>query len=162
VRPDDALRLLSTSPPAHARVAIARALGADGAPLPVGREAARTLRDVAGVEAAEIVEGAGGRRALLAEIVDATPLRDAAGAIARWLACATPTPHWLLVLSRRDDAEIAVAVWRTEHGAPRVSALVADPRRIHASDAETLCALAAAVDADGAATHERWCALLGR
>jgi len=159
----DAARLLSAARSAAALPALVRPLGFAGPPAPVERGAAATL-ERCGVRNARVIDGPGALRALVGEGTSAEALRETVAAVARHLAAASPGPRWLVALSRRDGHEVALAVWREERGTRgardlRVAALVADPRRVRPSDAEALCALAAA-ETSGA--HTRWLDLLGR
>jgi hypothetical protein len=84
------------------------------------------------------------------------------------VAAAAPAPLWLVVLASADARDVAIAAWTVRHGAPRLAALVADPTHVVESDAETVCALAAAGASAGdavggdALAHARWIEVLGR
>ena len=58
--------------------------------------------------------------------------------------------------------EVAIAAWSPGRSGPRVSALLVDRTHVVDSDAETLCALAAAMESVDVLTHARWVAVLGR
>jgi hypothetical protein len=168
VRNADAVRLLTAARSPAALLPLARALGFDGPVDPLGRDAAAALDRACGVSGARVVAGSGARRALLAVAPAAPPdesaLRDRASAVARHLAREAPSLEWLAIVGGADGAGLALAVPAAERGGGvRVGALVCDPRRVRPSDAETLCALAAAARADGAPrAHARWLDLLGR
>ncbi|AHG91911.1 hypothetical protein J421_4374 [Gemmatirosa kalamazoonensis] len=152
----DAARLLAAAHDAGALVALVQALGFADAPIAVGRDAAASLARY-GVRGARVLEGRGPPRALLGEATDARPVRETLAAVARHLAAVAPAQRWLVALAREDGSEVALAVCRVERSerVPRIAALVADPRRVLTSDAETLCALATGAP-------DRWHELLGR
>jgi hypothetical protein len=162
VRNADAARLLADAQRGDALPAIARALGFRTNPLPLPAEARGALNGLA-IGTLRVVGGRGTLRAMLATTASADDVRETIRALARRLTAASPLPHWLLcVQGARDD--IGVAVWSVEHGTPRIAALVVDPRHVKESDAETLCALAAARDGGhpDALVHTRWLEILGR
>ncbi|MGH7670974.1 MAG: Eco57I restriction-modification methylase domain-containing protein, partial [Gemmatimonadaceae bacterium] len=74
------------------------------------------------------------------------------------------TPHvlWLIAFTDPRDATFALAAWSGERRSPRVQSLFVDRARVMDSDAETLCALAAAACHDDVLLHLRWTEVLGR
>ena len=122
--------------------------------------------------APRVARGPGVLRALLLELPAGSSLRDTASLIANRVSSRAPHLNWLLALTERDGHGVLLAAWcpraradsdhRSPSGAPRVVALAADRRHIVDSDAETLCALAAAAGGDDGVTHARWLDVLGR
>jgi hypothetical protein len=84
-------------------------------------------------------------------------MRIAAGLNAR-------TGHvlWLVIGCVESSGEVGVSCWQQTERGPRVVALVAQRKRIVASDAEAVCALAATSAGDDLLVHTRWNELLGR
>jgi hypothetical protein len=80
----------------------------------------------------------------------ATTLTARAGAVLWLLAGCSP------------NGDVGLACWPAGTRPPRVAALVAQRDHVVASDAESLCALAAAAGGDDLLVHTRWCELLGR
>jgi hypothetical protein len=68
----------------------------------------------------------------------------------------------MLIGSDIAGVEVGIGCWTADRRPPRVVALLARPRHIVASDAETLCALEAARTGEDLLVHTRWCELLGR
>ena len=89
-------------------------------------------------------------------------MREVVSQLARQLSARAPHLLWLAIVCRPVSAEVAIAAWTPGHSAPRVSALVVDRTNIVDSDAETVCALAAGLEAIDVLTHARWVAVLGR
>lgn len=114
------------------------------------------------LQEARILAAPGGRRALAVITAPQLQLRTVLGAIAQRLFREGAHHPWLVIAASADGASGGLATWQPADGRPRVSALVFDPRRVLASDAETLLALGAAADGDDHAVHERWCEILGR
>jgi hypothetical protein len=69
---------------------------------------------------------------------------------------------WLAIACRDATTEVAIAAWAPGRSGPRVSALLVDRTRVVDSDAETVCALSAAIESVDVLTHARWVAILGR
>ena len=123
-----------------------------------------------------VAAGAGALRALLVELPEGNAPRTAFAPLASRLASRTPHVLWVLAAVERGGTRLGLACFTTPSAgsgragarAPRVVALAADRRRIVASDAETLRALAAAASPAPAADgqdlllHARWVELLGR
>ena len=114
------------------------------------------------LESAAVCAGPGALRALLVRGRDATPPREHVSRIATRLASRTPQLLWLVVAEDASAAERVIATWSTERVPPRVVALSVERARIVDSDAETVCALAAAAGTSDLLTHARWLEILGR
>ena len=163
-----AAALLANASSLDALAPIAAAAGVPGHPRPLGRNARAALGVDDALAAARVAAGPGALRALLATARPDLPLRDAARLVAARLARRSPLLLWLVVLAH-PDGTLAVAAWTpSPDGPPRTAALLADPRHLLASDADTLAALAAAATLDPATpgadalVHARWVDALGR
>ena len=153
---------LASAHTAPGRLAIATALGFDSAALAVDAEAAQRLGLPAGIIDAQIVRGRGALRALLVSAPAEPSLRALIVRLAAALSARTSHVLWTVIGAAANGEEVGVACWTTGARGPRVVALVTHRSRIVASDAETLCALAAASDGDDLLVFTRWCDLLGR
>lgn len=111
---------------------------------------------------ARVARGPDTLRALLLEVNGTRPMREVITQLARRLSTRAPHVLWLAIACRGASAEVAIAAWTPGRSAPRVSALLVDRTHIVDSDAETLCALAAELEAIDVLTHARWVAVLGR
>ncbi len=113
-----------------------------------------------------VARGPGCLRALLMDFAPGTrcgPFRDVLPRLAARMARRTPHIAWLCIASSHDTGRpLALASWSADRIPPRVAALSLDRDDIVDSDAETLCALAAAAGPDDTLTHARWLAILGR
>ena len=89
-------------------------------------------------------------------------MREVIALVARRLSARAPHQLWLVITCRGATAEVAVAAWTPGKSGPRVSALLVDRARVVDADAETLCALSAAMESIDVLTHARWVAVLGR
>jgi hypothetical protein len=148
---------------------IASVCGCGGPPRPLDRSAREALGltvlgDGAPLADAWVARGPGALRALLLDIGAAPPsLHDALPRLAARMARRTPHLAWLCVAATRGDPrQLALVSWSPDRVPPRTVALVVDRDDIVDSDAETLCALAAAASSDDALTHARWLDVLGR
>lgn len=158
-----AARLLADAGDHRALAAIAAACGLDGDPAPLDADARHALGLPRALRRVHVVPGAGTLRALVVELAAGAPARELVARTAARLAARTPQLSWLLLATERHGHTLVLAAWRAvARGVPRVQALVVDRRRVVASDAETLAALAAAREAIDLLTHERWCEVLGR
>ncbi|HEX7977014.1 MAG TPA: N-6 DNA methylase [Gemmatimonadaceae bacterium] len=140
---------------------IAAELGIDGEPAHIDDANRRALGVPSAVCDAHVVRGPGAIRALIVESRESISLRSLFSQLAASLAARTGPVLWLLI-GATADGEVGLACWSAGARPPRVVALVARRDRIVASDAESLCALAAAAGDDDLAVHTRWCELLGR
>ena len=113
-----------------------------------------------------VARGPGNLRALLLDLEPAAisgPFRDALPRLAARVSRRTPHLAWLCIAaSRAAGRPLALASWSSDRMPPRVVALAVDRDEIVDSDAETLCALAAAAGPDDTLTHSRWLDVLGR
>jgi hypothetical protein len=113
--------------------------------------------------AARVATAPGSLRALTIELAPDANTRLCIAATARRLAAYAPQLLWLIVAVQRDRAPLTIATWRLVESAPRIFAMVTERGNVVDSDAETLCALAAAsVGASGVMLHMRWLDILGR
>ena len=111
---------------------------------------------------ARILAGAGARRALVIVAPPQVQLRTVITTLAQRVYRDGAHHHWLILAAVGDGGHGGIAVWRPDGGGVRTSALLFNPRRVLASDAETLLALHAAAAGEEAAVHARWCEILGR
>jgi hypothetical protein len=139
---------------------IAVALGLEPVALPLDESTRRALGLPAEVTDARIVRGPGALRALLVVAAD-VPLRTLFARLATTLSARASAVLWLLVGCSPND-DVGLACWATGTRPPRIAALVARRDHVVASDAESVCALAAAAGGDDLLVHTRWCELLGR
>jgi len=98
-------------------------------------------------------------------LIDSTelePLRQLLTSLAAPLGSRSAHVLWTVIASSTSGDEIGIACWQPGARGSRTVALVSQRARIVASDAESLCALAAATDVDDLAVYTRWCELLGR
>ena len=114
------------------------------------------------VAAAYVARGEAALRVLILEASGAIPTREIVRDCSSSLSRRVPHLLWLLVTIQQSSREIAISCWRSSARQVRVVALVAELDRIHESDAETVCALAAARSSSDILTHVRWMELLGR
>ncbi len=157
-----AAALLGAPPGMDALVAIAAVAGCDGASAPLAVEA----RDAFGFPAAftdvRVCAGPGSLRALLLRCDSSAAARETVMRVAARLASCTPQLRWLVVAEDERADERVIATWSPSRVPPRVAALSAQRRQLVDSDAETLCALAAAAGPDDLLIHARWLEILGR
>jgi hypothetical protein len=140
---------------------IAAELGITGEPLRLDDANRRALGVPSDVLDAHVARGPGAIRALIVESREAISLRSLFSQLAASIAARTGPVLWLLI-GATVEGEVGIACWSAGARPPRVVALVARRDRIVASDAESLCALAAAAGDDDLVVHTRWCELLGR
>jgi len=141
---------------------IAAVLGFGTPPLPLDERTRESLGVSQRVLDARIARGRGALRALLVELPKGSVVRTEIALLASRLASRSPHLLWLLIAFEREGDQCAVATWSIPRGAVRIAALVVDLCRILDSDAETLCALAAAPGGSDLLTHTRWQEILGR
>ena len=144
------------------RLAIATALGFDPVALPVDADTARRLGIPTEARGSQIVRGRGALRALLIDSPNEPSLRALLTRIAAALSARTSHVLWLVIGAAANGEEVGIACWTSTTRGPRVFALVSQRNRVVASDAETLCALAATAEGDDLLVFTRWCDLLGR
>jgi N-6 DNA Methylase len=165
-----AAALLAADDP-DALTRLAAACGCDGPPhplAPLDRDRLG-LAVIGGDPAAvgvRVARGPGCLRALLIDIGPAAgcaSFREMLPRVAARMARRTPHVGWLCIAASRDRGRpLALVSWSADRNPPRVAALALDRDDVVDSDAETLCALAAAAGPDDALTHARWLAVLGR
>jgi hypothetical protein len=165
-----AASLLATdSPDGLAR--LAAACGCDGPPHILGptdrdRLGLGILRDDVGSTTIRVARGPGCLRALLLDVATSNhcgPFRELLPRLAARMARRTPHIGWLCIAASESNGRpLAIASWSVDRTPPRVVALAVDRADIVDSDAETLCALAAATSPDDTLTHSRWLSILGR
>jgi hypothetical protein len=144
------------------RAAIAAALGFDATPLAIDRDSQQRLGLPDDVRDAEIVRGRGALRALLIAAPRGVSFRAFLTRLAAQLTTRTSHVLWLVIAASAEGDEVGIACWsRTKRG-PRVVTLLVSRAHIVASDAESLCALAASHEGDDLLVYTRWCDLLGR
>ncbi|HEX5073596.1 MAG TPA: DNA methyltransferase [Gemmatimonadaceae bacterium] len=142
--------------------AIATAVGCIGPPGPLDATARTTLGLPDDCQDAWVARGPGTLRALLLDIGGNRPMREVVTNLARRLTTRAPHLLWLAIACRKTTTEVAIAAWSPGQSGPRVSALVVDRTHVVDSDAETLCALSAALESVDLLTHTRWVTILGR
>jgi len=157
-----AAALLAAATDITALGAIAAAVGCHTPPAALDGAARSALGIPEECSAAHVARGPDTLRALLLDVNDGPPMREVITQLARRLSSRAPHLLWLVIACRDTSSEVAIAAWTPGRAAPRVSALVVDRTRVVDSDAETLCALAAGMEAVDVLTHARWVAVLGR
>ena len=154
---------LLASPPGLASLhAVAAVAGCSSAPSLLAADARDALGLPRGLEAVAVCAGPGALRALLVRGGNASPPRENVTHIASRLASRTPQLLWFVVAEDAAAEERVIASWSAERVPPRVVALSVERARIVDSDAETVCALAAAAGPSDLLTHARWLEILGR
>ncbi len=139
--------------------AIARELGF-AAPLPLDTKARTALGIDNDVLTASVARGPGALRALLLELPMQRDIHDLLSKVARAVARKTPQLLWLVLAA--DTEFVVVLCWSARPSGPRIVSLFSRRDRLFASDAETLCALAASLNESDLLTHARWIDVLGR
>ncbi|HEX2780366.1 MAG TPA: N-6 DNA methylase [Gemmatimonadaceae bacterium] len=157
-----AAALLAAAPGIDALRDIARIAGCDGDPAPLAPDARDALGLPESLLDARVCGGPGALRALLLRCPrDASP-RAVVAQTATRLAARTPQLLWLVAAEDDPAAERVIATWSVHRTPPRVAALSVTRDRLVDSDAEALCAIAAAAGPDDLLTHARWLEVLGR
>jgi hypothetical protein len=157
-----AAALLGAPPGQDALCGLARAVGFMSTPDPLAPDARDMLGLPPGLVDVRVARGRGTLRALLARSDGEVPLRERVARIASCLARRTPHLLWLVVADDDGRGERTLASWSPARLPPRTAALTVDRARIADSDAETLCALAAANEGSDLLSHARWLEVLGR
>ncbi len=109
-----------------------------------------------------ILQGQGGLRAILFDVKERGQLRLVVAQIAARVVSRAPHLLWILGALDIGGGEVGIAACDPGKSKARVAALVARPGHIVASDAETLCTLAAARAESDMLVHARWLEILGR
>ena len=132
-----------------------------GESLPVTREVRHQLGLDEGVTQVCVASGPGLLRVALIRAAPDASLRHAAARAAVRLGERSPHLLWIACVVHPHAKAFAISV-PPAPGSHRVSALVVDTRRVHASDAETVAAMSDARGSSDMLTHLRWRELLGR
>ena len=132
-----------------------------GESLPVTREVRHQLGLDEGVTQVRVASGPGLLRVALIRAAPDASLRHAAARAAVRLSERSPHLLWIACVVHPRTHAFAISVPPAQ-GSHRVSALVVDTRRVHASDAETVAAMSDARGSSDMLTHLRWRELLGR
>jgi len=143
-------------------LSLAAALGFDGAALLLDAETRANLGIPDTTGDVRLMRGRGALRALLVLAPIESSLRPLIAELAAALSRHTSHVLWTVIAASAGGAEAGIACWTAERRPPRLAALLVHPMEVVASDAETLCALEAASDAEDLLVHTRWCELLGR
>jgi hypothetical protein len=152
---------LAAPPGIDALAAIAALAGCNDLPATL----AQSARDALGLPPlldARVVPGPGALRALLLRCDPAATARETVLRVATRLASRTPQLRWLAIAEDEAASERIIATWSPASVPPRVAALSTSRAHLVDSDAETLCAIAAAAGPDDLLTHARWLEVLGR
>jgi hypothetical protein len=142
--------------------AIAAVVGCGGSASPLDPDSRAALGVPEDCTAAYVARGPGTLRALLLEVRGQRGLREVLLALAARLSARAPHQLWLAIACDRDAGRVALAAWTPRRSGLQVAALVVDRDSIVDSDAETLCALAAAIEPVDVLTHAKWVGILGR
>ncbi|MDQ3674581.1 MAG: N-6 DNA methylase, partial [Gemmatimonadota bacterium] len=152
--------LLAGARDVAALAAIAKELGFTAEPLPLDTGARSTLGIPAAVANASVSRGPGVLRALLLELDAECDTRAVLTAVAAGLARQTAQLLWMVLAT--GGGHVAILCWSTSRSQPRVASLICKRDKLFISDAETLCALAAASSDSELITYARWIDVLGR
>lgn len=153
---------LAAPPGVATLAAIAALAGCDGAAATLALPAREALGLPPSLLDVAVCGGPGALRALLLRCDSSAPPRDHVLRVATRLASRTPQLRWLAIAEDERGSERVVATWAPDRVPPRVAALSTQRARVVDSDAETLCAIAAAAGPDDLLTHARWLEILGR
>ena len=160
---DDARRLIDAAFGPFGATALHAALGFLQPPAELDRTALEHIGLASEMTRATITAGEGVLRALAFDVNEDRDLRECVTAVARRLAAVAPHLLWLLVAFDHSAGSITIAAWRAVPNAQRIGVLCIQRGRVVDSDAETLCALAAAATMQSdVMRHLRWLDILGR
>ena len=154
--------MLAAPPGIEALAAIAALAGCDGDSATLAPSAREALGLPAALLDVRVRPGPGSLRALLVRCDATTSPRQSVLQIAARLASRTPQLRWIAIAEDPAADERVIATWTPTRVPPRVAALSTQRARLVDSDAETLCAIAAAAGPDDLLTHSRWLEILGR
>lgn len=157
-----AAELLSASTSKSGTAPLLALLGFEEEALPLDRAAQSELALHPSITAVHVSRGPGSLRALITEASGDVSTRELVRHTAARLSAKVPHLLWLVVTIHHSAGEISLACWVASRRPPRVVALIAGHGRVLESDADTLCALAAARSPSDILTHVRWIELLGR
>ena len=123
--------------------------------------------DVAGlqlesVSTTRLAAGTGSIRALITRLDASARLRNWLPQAARSLSAQAPHVLWIVVAIDAAGENAAIVAWTNGGRGPRLASLMWEPAHVAASDAETLCALAAVSSADDVSRHADIVRVLGR
>jgi hypothetical protein len=114
------------------------------------------------VRRAHLIPGEGALRSLAIEFNEALSAREVLQRVAATLSRRTPHCLWLVLGATQQSSTTIIGTWLPGRSGCRVRALVVDREHVYGSDAETLCALAAATEGPDVLVHTRWQEVLGR
>jgi hypothetical protein len=114
------------------------------------------------VVSASISTGDGALRALCVQLSESRSIRESGTDIARALARNAPHLLWLILLLLPRQSRCSIIAFNPWMDSFRLCVLDVDLRNIRDSDAETVCALAAAGGRTDVEQHARWLEVLGR
>ena len=143
-------------------VPVVRYLGFTGDAPKLDADTMHALGIPPSVQTGRIARAAGSLRALLIVVDDKSDLREVLSEAAKGLANRSPQLLWLVIALRQCSQDLAIVSWSVTSSRTRIVSLICNTARIVESDAETLCALSAAVAETDLLTHLRWVELLGR
>ncbi len=141
---------------------LVRQLGFSGQLLPLDAVATTALHLPGTIRAASIAQGVGSVRCLALDFQDDADLRQSLTAVANALARHSPQLLWMVIATRNPTREVAIVCWSSSGSRTRIVSLLSNRDRLFESDAETLCALAAATSDSDLLTYSRWLDILGR
>ena len=157
-----ALALLRRARSVEGATSILGELGFAEPSLPLDKEALAALKLPDTIRAAEILQGTDCLRGLVLDLDDPSDLRQTVASAARALSNTAPQFLWILCALRPAASELSLACWTSAGSRVRIASLTCRTDKLYASDAETLCALAAVVGESDLVTHSRWLDVLGR
>jgi hypothetical protein len=137
-------------------------LGFPAPALPLDVAARRALGFPPEIHAARIAQGTGFLRGIALELRPDSDLRHCLTNIGGALSRNAPQLLCIVAAGKPTTSELGIIAWSSVHSRPRIVSLVCNRDRLAASDAETLCALAAATGDADLLTHARWLDVLGR
>lgn len=142
--------------------AVLRAIGFTESFAELDNETRSELGLSAEISRASVARGPGSLRGLAVQSTAANDFRELLGATAISLSKRSQHLLWIVVAGSEATREAAILCWIPTSSRIRTVALVYRLDDVVESDAETLCALAAATSDSDLLTHARWCDVLGR
>ena len=155
-----AAQLLAKCTSVESAAPLVAELGFISTPVPLTPESAAGLALPEATGDARIGSAKGPLRVLLFSVTD--DIRTVLLRVASIVGTRVPELFVLLVGIDSLHRQVGIAVFESMRSRTRVSALIVDLKNIVDSDAETVCALAAARSESSALTYSRWCEILGR
>ncbi len=160
---DQSLVLLQSASSVEGVASIVRELGFSPGLLPLDGPALRTLGFPTELHSARIGSGSECLRALVLELRADSNLREAISEVANALSRNAQQFLWIVCAFSPRSREFAIASWSSTPSLHvRVTSMVCQTDKLRTSDAETLCALAAAAGDNDLLRHSRWLDVLGR